>query len=55
MSDTALFDPPGPRARRRIRIYTTIAIVVLLAVATLAARRYSEAGQFSMAEVGPDR
>ncbi len=44
MSDL-LFDAPGPRARRRIRIATVVGTVVILGLLALAVRQFAAAGQ----------
>lgn len=48
MSDPTrvLFDVPGPRARRRIRILAVVAAVVILALLALAVRQFAAHGQF---------
>jgi glutamate transport system permease protein len=53
MSDPALrvlFDAPGPRARRRIRLITVLTAVVVAGLLVLAAFRFAAAGQLA-----PDR
>ncbi|MBB2911469.1 glutamate transport system permease protein [Streptosporangium becharense] len=42
-----LFDEPGPRARRRIRIATVVGAVAVLALAALAVRQFAAAGQLT--------
>ncbi|MEV0968321.1 amino acid ABC transporter permease [Microtetraspora glauca] len=44
MSDL-LFDAPGPRARRRIRIATVVGTVAILGLLALAVRQFAAAGQ----------
>ncbi|MBM7507525.1 amino acid ABC transporter permease [Nocardioides salarius] len=47
MSQTSvLYDAPGPRAVRRARIGTVVAILVFLALATLVVLRLADRGQF---------
>ena len=41
-----LYESPGPRARRRIRIATGMVLLALLGLLWLIARRFSETGQF---------
>ncbi len=45
MSSTALFDEPGPRARRRIRVATVLGTLAALALAALAVRQFAANGQ----------
>ncbi len=49
MSDPTrvLFDVPGPRARRRIRIAAVVAVLVVAAVVALAVRQFAAHGQFA--------
>lgn len=50
MSDASLrvlFDDPGPRARRRIRVATAVTAVVIAAVVALAVVRFAGAGQLA--------
>ncbi|WP_067473520.1 amino acid ABC transporter permease [Actinomadura hibisca] len=42
-----LFDEPGPRARRRIRIATVLAVVAALALVGLALRQFADNGQLA--------
>jgi len=42
---TALFDEPGPRARRRIRWATVLSVVVLAGLLVLAVRQFAANGQ----------
>jgi glutamate transport system permease protein len=51
--ETVLYDAQGPRARRRTRIGTAVAIVVLLALAYVVLRRLAQEGQLSMEKWGP--
>lgn len=46
-SETLLFDPPGPRGRRRIAAATVLSAAVLAALAWLALRRLAAHGQLS--------
>lgn len=41
-----LFDPPGPRARRRIRIATAVSLAVFAALLAFAVRQFAAHGQF---------
>jgi glutamate transport system permease protein len=50
---TVLFDAQGPRARRRTRIGTVVALLVLAGLAYLVVRRLVEQGQFTMEKWGP--
>lgn len=45
-----LFDPPGPRARRRIRIATALSVVVLAALLSLAVRQFAAHGQLDRSQ-----
>ncbi|GAA2787047.1 amino acid ABC transporter permease [Nonomuraea dietziae] len=42
-----LFDEPGPRARRRIRIATVVGVLAALALAALAVRQFAANGQLA--------
>ncbi|OPG03281.1 amino acid ABC transporter permease, partial [Microbispora sp. GKU 823] len=42
-----LFDEPGPRARRRIRLATVAGVLVLLALLALAVRQFAANGQLA--------
>jgi glutamate transport system permease protein len=53
MSDTVLYDAPGPRARRRALIGTVIATVGILALIGVVLKRLNDQGQFSMELWGP--
>ncbi|MBX6381858.1 MAG: amino acid ABC transporter permease [Microbispora sp.] len=44
---TLLFDEPGPRARRRIRLATIAGVLVLLALLALAVRQFAANGQLA--------
>jgi glutamate transport system permease protein len=46
MSASILFDSPGPRTIARHRIYTVIAVVVLIAAIAYAVKRLADDGQF---------
>ena len=50
---TVLFDAQGPRARRRTRIGTAIALLALAGLAYVVVRRLISRDQFSMAKWGP--
>ncbi len=45
MNDRVLFDAPGPRARRRRRVYAVVSAAVLLALAALAVLGLRASGQ----------
>ncbi|MGY1743214.1 MULTISPECIES: amino acid ABC transporter permease [unclassified Blastococcus] len=55
MSDqqSVLYDAQGPRGRRRTRIGTAVALVLLAGLALLVVRRLADRGQFSMELWGP--
>ena len=46
MSDVVLYDVQGPKARRRVLLFSVAAVLVLLLLIALAARRLAENGQF---------
>ncbi len=46
MSASLLFDSPGPRTIARHRIYTVVAVVVLIAMVGYVVMRLADAGQF---------
>jgi glutamate transport system permease protein len=50
---TVLYDAQGPKARRRTRIGTGVALVALAGLAYLVIRRLAAGGQFSMELWGP--
>ncbi|MEU8151150.1 amino acid ABC transporter permease [Nonomuraea sp. NPDC048901] len=50
---TALFDEPGPRARRRIRIATVVGVLAALALLALAVRQFAANGQLDAARWQP--
>lgn len=50
---TVLFDDPGPRARRRIRVATVLGTVVAVALAALAVRQFAANGQLDQARWQP--
>jgi glutamate transport system permease protein len=50
---TVLYDALGPRGRRRTRIGTAVALVLLAGLAFLVIRRLAREGQFSMELWGP--
>lgn len=52
-TETVLYDEPGPRARRRIRIWTIVAGVAIMALLVVVVRRLAERDQFSMEKWGP--
>lgn len=41
----ALYEPPGPRTRRRVAVGTAVSVVALIALAALAIRRFYVTGQ----------
>ena len=47
MTATVLADALGPRARRRVRIYTALSVVLLAALTSVAVVRFLHHGQFS--------
>jgi glutamate transport system permease protein len=51
--ETVLFDAQGPRARRRTRIGTVVALLVLAGLAYVVVQRLIERDQFSMEKWGP--
>ncbi|WP_216902609.1 amino acid ABC transporter permease [Nocardia alni] len=51
--DTALFDLPGPRSRRRIRIATGISLVVFAALLALVVRQFAVHGQLAASQWRP--
>lgn len=53
MSDTVLYDAPGPRARRRALIGTVVATLGILALVGVVIKRLNDQGQFSMELWGP--
>ncbi|MEU4577579.1 amino acid ABC transporter permease [Nonomuraea sp. ATR24] len=53
MSSTALFDEPGPRARRRIRVATVLGALAAIALAALAVRQFAANGQLEAARWQP--
>ncbi|WP_067669169.1 amino acid ABC transporter permease [Nocardia miyunensis] len=46
-SDDTLFDAPGPRGRRRIRIATAVATILLIALAAFVIHQFAAHGQLS--------
>jgi glutamate transport system permease protein len=46
MSQSVLFDAPGPRTIRRHRIYTVLTVAAIVAAIAFAAYRFNETGQF---------
>ena len=50
---SVLYDAPGPRARRRTRIATAVALAVFVGLAVLAARRLAANDQFDPEKWGP--
>ncbi|MBA3368318.1 MAG: amino acid ABC transporter permease [Geodermatophilaceae bacterium] len=52
-TEAVLYDEPGPKARRRIRIWTIVAGAAIVALLVVAVRRLAERDQFSMEKWGP--
>jgi glutamate transport system permease protein len=50
---SVLYDAQGPKARRRTRIGTAVAVLLLAGLAYLVVRRLAAEGQFSMELWGP--
>ncbi|GAA2265056.1 MULTISPECIES: amino acid ABC transporter permease [Kitasatospora] len=50
MNEDSLFDAPGPRARRRIRIATTLSLLAIAALLYLAIRRFADHGQLAASQ-----
>ncbi|MGI5288773.1 amino acid ABC transporter permease [Nonomuraea polychroma] len=50
---TVLFDEPGPKARRRIRVATVLGTLAALALAALAVRQFAANGQLDAARWQP--
>lgn len=48
-----MFDPPGPRGRRRARIGTVVTVVVVLLLLFVAVRRFDAAGQLEIVKWRP--
>jgi glutamate transport system permease protein len=48
-----MFDPPGPRGRRRARIGTAVTVLVVLGLLFVAVRRFDAAGQLEIAKWRP--
>jgi glutamate transport system permease protein len=46
-AERVLFDEPGPRGRRRIRIYSALALLVLAGMLALAGQRFAQHGQLA--------
>ncbi|MGW4368963.1 amino acid ABC transporter permease [Nocardia takedensis] len=46
-SEDPLFDPPGPRARRRIRIATAVSLLPLVALVVFVVRQFAAHGQLA--------
>ena len=46
MSQSVLFDAPGPKTIRRHRLYTVLTVLVLAGIAALAVYRLADRGQF---------
>jgi len=45
-----LFDAPGPRTRRRIRIATVLSLLVIAGIVYLAIARFADSGQLAAAK-----
>ena len=50
---TVLFDTPGPRAKARQRLYSTLAVIALVGIAALVLVRMSSTGQLDYAKWEP--
>jgi glutamate transport system permease protein len=50
---TVLFDEPGPKARRRIRVATVLGVLAAVALAVLAVRQFAANGQLDAARWQP--
>jgi glutamate transport system permease protein len=48
-----LFDEPGPRGRRRIRIFSALALVLMAALVALALQRFADNGQLAQSRWRP--
>lgn len=46
-TNRVLFDPPGPRARRRIRVLTVVSLLVLAGIIALGTAQFSSHGQLT--------
>ena len=46
MSQSVLFDAPGPRTVRRHRVYTVLMVLVLIGLVAIVVSRFQEKGQF---------
>ncbi|MEV0383771.1 amino acid ABC transporter permease [Nonomuraea sp. NPDC050643] len=53
MTSTALFDEPGPKARRRIRVATVAGTLAAVALVALAVRQFAANGQLDAARWQP--
>jgi len=53
MSTSVLYDAPGPRARRRARIGSAVALLAIAALVFVAIRRLADQGQFDWELWGP--
>ncbi len=53
VTSTVLFDEPGPRARRRIRVATVLGVLAVIALAVLAVRQFAANGQLDQARWQP--
>jgi glutamate transport system permease protein len=49
-ADTVLFDPPGPRGRRRIAVATVLSLIALAALAWAAEHQFAANGQLAAAK-----
>ena len=52
-TETVLYDALGPKARRRTRIGTVVAAIVVLGIVAVVVQRLADRGQFSMELWGP--
>ncbi|SEG28552.1 glutamate transport system permease protein [Nonomuraea solani] len=53
MTSTALFDEPGPKARRRVRVATVAGALAAVALVVLAVRQFAANGQLDAARWQP--
>jgi glutamate transport system permease protein len=52
-TDAVLYDAPGPRARRRTRTFSVVALLVLIAAGYVVYRRLDQQGQFEAEKWSP--
>ncbi|MEC3976609.1 amino acid ABC transporter permease [Amycolatopsis sp. H20-H5] len=46
-ADRVLFDAPGPRARRRIRVFTVVSVLLFVLLVAVALRQFGQHGQLA--------